>query len=116
MKRAVIVDDDVLTHKLLKTFFKVHFPEIDVIGQAYSVNEGRQVVNECEPDVIFVDVEMPDGKGYELVKELEMEDFCSVMMSSLESYEQLCYEHGANLFLVKPIHVSDVDELVGSFV
>ncbi len=116
MKRAVIVDDDVLTHKLLKTFFKVHFPEISVIGQAYSVNEGIQVVNECQPDLVFIDVEMPDGKGYSLMEKIKAKVFRSVMMSSLETYEKKCYDSGANLFLVKPIHVSDVDELIGSIV
>jgi len=59
MYQTVIIDDDQLARRGLRRILEQNFQEIEVIGEADSVANGLPLINECEPDLVFLDIQMP---------------------------------------------------------
>ncbi len=75
MVRTIIVDDDQLARKVLNRIISQNFEELEIIGEANSVEEGINLINETDPDLVFLDIEMPDGTGFDLIDQLPEVDF-----------------------------------------
>jgi two-component system LytT family response regulator len=69
-KNAIIIDDERLARNELKKMLVLH-PEIEVIGEAANADEGLNLINELNPDLILLDVQMPVKTGFDLLQELE---------------------------------------------
>ena len=107
--RVIIVDDEEkalrLTHKLLK-----QYNNIEIVGIANGVDIAYEMIEEYNPDVIFLDVEMPEKNGFELVKMLQKTNYKPeiVFVTAYDKYAIEAFKHAAFNYLLKPI---DKDEL-----
>ena len=70
MIRAVIIDDERLARNELKKLLQ-EFPEIEVIAEAANANEGIEKIDSLNPDLIFLDIQMPGKTGFDMLAELE---------------------------------------------
>ena len=77
--------------------------DIKIIGQAYNVASGIQLVNKKKPDILFLDVLMPDGTGFELLEKIDYHQFAIVFVSAHNEYAQLAIDFEAMAYLNKPI-------------
>ena len=68
--RAVIVDDEISLRESTNTLLSIYCPDIEVVGLASGVKEGIQLIKETAPDIAFLDIEMPDGLGFDIVHHL----------------------------------------------
>lgn len=105
VRRAVIVDDERLARKRLRDLLKVH-PSISVVGEADGVEAAAGVVAEQRPDIVFLDVEMPPGNGFDLLPLLpEGPDTPDVVfVTAYENFALRAFEVSALDYLLKPIH------------
>ncbi len=69
-KKAIIIDDERLARNELKKLL-TEFPEIEVIDEASNADEGLQKIEALNPDLIFLDIQMPGKTGFDLLSELE---------------------------------------------
>ena len=69
-KRAIIIDDERLARNELKKLL-ADFPEIEVIDEASNADEGLQKIEALNPDLIFLDIQMPGKTGFDLLSELD---------------------------------------------
>ena len=69
-KNAILIDDERLARNELKKMLALH-PEIEVIGEAANADEGLRLINEMNPDLILLDVQMPVKTGFDLLEQLE---------------------------------------------
>lgn len=108
--RAVIVDDEESSHIILNYLLQTHHPEVTVVGQAYDVSEGVAVITEAQPDVIFLDIEMPDGSGFDLLQQFPAQSFHVIFVTGIREndYAIRAFRFGALDFLLKPV---DIDQL-----
>lgn len=109
MIKAVIIDDiqeavDVLTEDL-KHFCK----NIQVVGSANGVVEGAKVIRETKPNLVFLDIQMPDGTGFDLLEILGDVDFKLIFTTASDEYAVKAFKFSAIDYLLKPI---DPDDLV----
>ncbi|WAC19121.1 response regulator [Luteolibacter sp. SL250] len=104
-RRAVIVDDERLARKRLRDLLKVH-PGITVVGEADSVETAVPVIAEHRPDVVFLDVEMPPGNGFDLLPLLPDPPHTPevVFVTAYENFALRAFEVSAIDYLLKPIH------------
>jgi len=69
-KTAVIIDDERLARAELKKMLQEH-PEIEILAEAANANEGIELIHQLDPQVIFLDIQMPEKNGFEMLQEIE---------------------------------------------
>ena len=70
MNRAVIIDDEINSRESIRQMLLLYCPDVTVVGEADGVNTGIDCIMEQNPDIVFLDIKMPDGSGFDLLKRL----------------------------------------------
>jgi two-component system LytT family response regulator len=100
-KTAVIIDDERLARNELKKML-VDYPEIEVVGEAANVDEARKIIEELNPELIFLDIQMPVKTGFVLLEELERVPIV-IFTTAHDEYALKAFEVNALDYLLKPI-------------
>ncbi|MBP7528226.1 MAG: response regulator [Syntrophorhabdaceae bacterium] len=107
--RTVIVDDENLARKNLKELLRDH-PYVHVVGEAGNAAAGRDLIVETRPDLVFLDVRMPEGSGFDLLDRVE--DAPSIIfVTAYDEFAVRAFENNAFDYLLKPL---DSDRLCRS--
>jgi len=106
--KAIIVDDEPAVRNIISTLLNDSFRDITVSAQAGSVQEGFAAVTEHQPDLLFLDVELPDGLGFDLLKKLSPVHFRTIFITGHQEYALDAIKVSALDYILKPI---DLDEL-----
>ena len=109
MLKTCIVDDEKKGRDTLQKLLEVYCPSVEVIGHADSVNSAFQFINKEKPELVFLDIEMPQGSGFELLKRFEKIHFKTIFVTAHQHYAIKAIKFSALDYLLKPV---DVDELV----
>jgi len=97
----LIIDDERLARSALRRLLNAH-PEVKIIGESANPDEAIRAINKASPDVLFLDVEMPGGSGFDLLEKLE--DVPAVIFTTAyDEYAVRAFEVSALDYLVKPI-------------
>jgi two-component system LytT family response regulator len=112
-KNAIIIDDERLARNELKKMLALH-PEIDVIGEAANAEEGLRLINELNPDLILLDVQMPVKTGFDLLQELEKLP-AVIFTTAYDEYAIRAFEVNALDYLLKPIDPKRLSDAVQKF-
>ena len=108
--RALIVDDERLARKELMKLLEEH-PSIEVIGEAVNADEAFQMVNSLNPDLLFLDIQMPGRSGFELLEMLDAAPLV-VFTTAYDEFALKAFEVNALDYLLKPIHPERLSETV----
>ena len=101
-RTAILVDDERLARRELARLLQVH-PDIAVVGQAASVEEAAALVNRVDPDVVFLDIQMPRRSGFELLDACEVRGQI-VFVTAHDVHALRAFEVNALDYLLKPVH------------
>ncbi len=112
MLRAVVIDDIESIRKNHITTIKSSCPNISIVGQADSVDSGLKLIKQLTPDLVFLDVEMPDGTGFELLQKLQPLTFKVIFITGFEDFAIRAFRFSAIDYLLKPLDVLDLIEAV----
>lgn len=107
--RALIIDDIENSRITLADDLKQYCPQIEIVGEADSVKSALSAIEEKKPDVLFLDIQMEDGTGFDLLTQLREVDFQVIFTTALDSYGIKAIKFSALDYLLKPV---DPDELV----
>ncbi len=108
MIRVVIVDDELHLREGLSRLLERHCPNVSLVGVAGSVGEGKEVIRRQHPDLLLLDVRMPDGTGFDLLRQLDPVDFKIIFITAFDQYAVKAFKFSAIDYLLKPV---DPDEL-----
>lgn len=111
MLRSVLVDDEIAALRSLEILLKQHCPDIEVVATARSGHEAIGVVAEHNPDLVFLDVEMPKGNGFYFLEQLPNHNFEVIFITAYNKYAVNAFKHSAIDYILKPV---DADELVAA--
>ncbi len=112
MLKAVVIDDIEGIRKRNITIIQANCPNISVIGQAESVATGITLIKQLSPDIVFLDVEMPDGTGFELLQKLSPFTFKVIFITGYEDFAIKAFRFSAIDYLLKPLNANDLMEAV----
>jgi len=101
MIRAIIIDDERLARNELKKLL-LDFPEIEVIAEAANANEGVERIDSLNPDLIFLDIQMPGKTGFDMLSELERAPNV-IFTTAYDEYALKAFEVNALDYLLKPV-------------
>lgn len=108
MIKTILIDNEDTLRQELKIILDEECDFIEVISVENSVEEGRKSILKYSPDLIFLDIELADGTGFDLLKSIPTIDFKIIFMTASLKYAVQAIKKGAFDYLLKPI---DVDEL-----
>ena len=108
MVRAVVVDDEKKGRHLLQNVLDKYCPEVEVVGEAENVKSAYALINEQNPDLVFLDIEMPNGNGFDLLKMFESVKFDVIFTTAYGHYAIKAIKYSALDYLLKPIDIDDL--------
>ncbi len=108
---AVIIDDEPQAIASLEMELKQVEPQIEIIARANSVQTGVKVLKEHTPDLIFLDIRLTDGLGFDILGELgQLHQSKVIFTTAYDQYAIKAFKHGAFDYLLKPIDQEDLQE------
>lgn len=108
--RALIVDDERLARKELMKLLEDH-PMIEVVGEAMNADEAVQMVNDLNPDLLFLDIQMPGKNGFQLLEMLDSVPLV-VFTTAYDEFALKAFEVNALDYLLKPINPERLSETI----
>lgn len=112
MIKAIIIDDDFISRMLLIEILKKSIGNIELLGEADCVEEGLLLLNRSDPDVVFLDISMPDGTGFDLLDKLKKIDFKIIFITAYSEYAIKAFKYSAFDYLVKPIDIEELKKAI----
>ncbi|MFV0376113.1 MAG: LytR/AlgR family response regulator transcription factor [Mangrovibacterium sp.] len=112
MLKTIIIDDDQLARKVLRRIISQNFTELELAGEATTVEEGIQLIQDTEPDLVFLDIEMPDGTGFDLIDQLPDVDFRLIFVTSYNDYAITAFKYSAFDYILKPVLPENVKSTI----
>ena len=109
--RAIIVDDERLARNELKRLLE-NFPSIEVIGEAANTEEASQLIEELQPDVAFLDIQMPGKTGFEWLEEWDGFLPEIIFTTAFDEYALKAFEVNALDYVLKPIELARLSESI----
>src|SRR5882672_7882224 len=109
MMKAVIIDDEKDSRQILSSYIAKYCPDVTVCGFGESVATGLAEIQKHNPDLVFLDIEMPHGNGFDLLDQVGKVTFETVFVTAFNNYAIQALNQSAAYYLLKPI---DIDELV----
>jgi two-component system, LytTR family, response regulator len=104
--KAIIIDDEERARNSLSALLKEFCPNVTIIGTAANVPEGVLAINKLRPDLVFLDIEMPEYNGFELLGFFRDVDFEFVFVTAYNEYALRAFEVSAVDYLLKPVEIS----------
>lgn len=108
MLKALIVDDEIASLRTLELLIGRFEQHVEIIGVAHSAEEGVEKVVKFDPDIVFLDIEMPGGSGFDFLENCPHRNFDVIFITAYNNYAIKAFKYSAIDFLLKPI---EVDEL-----
>lgn len=108
--KAIIIDDERLARKEL-TNLLAEFPEIEIVDEAVNADDAVEKIQQHDPDLIFLDIQMPDKTGFELLEMLEKTPLV-VFTTAYDQFAIKAFEFNALDYLLKPIDTDRLSNVV----
>lgn len=104
MINCVIIDDEAKNIKLLQNMLEMYCPYVKVLATDTEAKNGLLLIDELQPQLVFLDVEMPHLNGFDLLKKLEPVNFETIFVTAFSHYAVEAFEHQATGYITKPIN------------
>jgi len=115
MIKTLLVDDEEKSRKALETLLLRYCPDVVVIGQAASAEEAVRQINALKPDLVFLDVMMPDGNGFDVLGRCDGQAFGVIFVSAFEQHAMRAFQFAALHYLLKPLNFLELQAAVERF-
>lgn len=109
---AVIIEDIAVARVALKRDLELHCPEIKVLGSAEGVISGAKIIQKLQPDILFLDIELVDGSGFDLLDILPELKAKVIFTTASEHYAVKAFRFAAVDYLLKPIQIDQLKESI----
>jgi two-component system LytT family response regulator len=110
--RTIIIDDEENSRSNTKSMLASYCPEIEVIAEASSGMEGKKLIQDLKPEVVFCDINMPGMNGLEMIDGLVHRDFCLIFLTAYSEHGINAVKAGAIDYLLKPLLLSELQGAV----
>ncbi|MEZ4938040.1 MAG: LytTR family DNA-binding domain-containing protein [Crocinitomicaceae bacterium] len=108
--KVIIVDDETSAIKNLSSLIQHINPRISIVATAEDLAKGIEAIKEHKPDVVFLDIEMPNYAGYEIINLIDKIDFEIVFVTAYNQYALKAFELAALDYIVKPVEIERLED------
>jgi len=110
--RTIIIDDEPDAVNFINSIIGEYCTSLEVVGKAHNVTEGVQQIKREKPDLVFLDVEMPKGTGFDLLTHFPEKTFDVVFITAFNHYAIKAIKFSAVDYILKPININEFIEAV----
>jgi two-component system LytT family response regulator len=114
MYKTIIVDDEKGCRNSLEGLLK-DFPQITIVATVNSIASAQEAINRIEPQLVFLDIEMPGGTGFELLENTSSINFDVIFTTAYDKYAIKAIKYSALDYLLKPIDPNELNEAINRF-
>jgi two-component system LytT family response regulator len=112
---AMITEDDLLSRTMLCDLLEDYFPDVRIVGMAQTVKESVEFLKNHKIDLLFLDIELPDGKGPDILKSLQNVDFTVIITTSFLKYAEELNSADILYSIIKPLTHDSLDKAMKCF-
>jgi len=113
--QAVIVDDEDNSLEALTILLQKYCPDVQVIGTAQTVTDAVELIDNLKPELVFLDIALPDGQGFEILEEVGFTAFEVIFTTAYDQYALKAFDFSALDYLLKPISAEKLQQAVERF-
>jgi two-component system LytT family response regulator len=110
--KAVLIDDELNNLNNLKALLETYCPQIEVCAIAQTAEQGKAVIYTHQPDLLFLDIQMPDQDGFAFLRSLTMYDFEVIFVTAYDQYAIQAMRFSAVDYLLKPVNIIELQAAV----
>jgi two-component system LytT family response regulator len=108
MLKAILIDDEPYCVQLLALQLEAHCPHLRVLAQCTDATEGLHLIRQLKPDVVFLDIEMPELNGFQLLEQLDEISFSVIFVTAYNEFALKAFKFSALDYLLKPVDTPDL--------
>ena len=113
--RTILVDDEEKSVRALSTLLQRYCPEVEIIGEAGSATRAVEIIEEMKPELVFLDILMPDGTGFDVLEKCRDRSFDVIFVTAFEEHSLRAFQFSALHYLLKPLNFQDLQAAVKRF-
>jgi two-component system LytT family response regulator len=108
MIKTVLIDDESGARETLRHQLAKYLPQVSIVGEADSVESGIRLIKLQEPDLVFLDIEMPLGSGFDILDATKHLKFQVIFITAFNQYALQAFKFSAAAYLMKPLRISEL--------
>lgn len=112
MIKAIIIDDESDARYVLRNLILKSSASITIVAEADGVEEGVKAIEEHQPDVVFLDIQMRTGNAFDLLEQLAETNFALVFVTAYNQYAIDAFKFSAFAYLLKPVRIKELKEVI----
>jgi len=101
--KVILVEDEKRVRRSLINVLKLHCPEITVVAEAEDVSSGIEAIKANAPDIVLMDIQMPDGTGFDILNHLKPLTFKVIFITAFDQHAVHAFKFSAIDYLLKPV-------------
>ena len=105
---AVIIDDELSAREALRSLIETFITGVKIVDEADCVVSGKKAIETHQPDIVFLDINMPSGTGFDLLEQLEQINFFLVFVTAYDQYAIKAIKFSALDYLLKPVDLQEL--------
>ncbi len=103
MIRSIIIEDEYNARETLKILLEKYCDNVELVGEGHDVKSGLECIKTYEPDLVFLDIEMPDGDGFDLLSQINGFKFDIIFTTAYSEFAVQAFKYSTVDYLLKPI-------------
>ena len=112
MIRCVLIDDEMDSLEVMEMLLKTYCPQVEIVAICNSAKQGIAAINQFRPDVVFLDIEMPNMNGFDMLEQFDELFFEVVFITAYHQFAVKAFKYSALNYLLKPIDPDDLVETI----
>lgn len=116
MIKALVIDDETVAAQVLQLMIERHVPQITELRVVTTIAEAKELLRSFKPNIVFLDIVMPEANGFEFLTSLDAVDFEVIFTTAYDEYAIRAFRFSAFDYLLKPIDAEDLQAAVVRFV
>lgn len=113
MIKAILIDDEADARFMLRNLLERQYKnQVEIIAEADGISSGLEVLRNHEPDVLFLDIQMGEGTGFDLLEKLKEKPFEVVFVTAFENHALKAFQFSALGYIMKPIKIADLRQVI----
>lgn len=113
MLNTLIIDDKPANINTLTKLLEMYCPQVNICASKQNIDDGYAAILKLQPQLVFLDVEMPDGNGFELLKKFDHVSFDVIFTTAYNQYAVQAFRENALDYILKPIDIDVLQQAVG---
>lgn len=109
---SILVDDEQIAREVLKGYLTKYCPNINILGEAENIQEAENLIKKHNPDLAFLDIEMPYGNAFDLLENCNEYQFETIFITAFSDYSIKALNMSASYYLLKPLSIEELIQAV----